>query len=296
MHKGKIIKGIAGFYYVYAAGSGIYECKARGIFRKDNRKPLVGDDVMFEILDEKDREGSIETLLPRRNALIRPASANVDQALILFALQSPAPNLMLLDRFLITMAREKIPSLIVFNKCDLDEGGAFEAIRRQYEKAGCPVFGISVTAGEGLDALREALEGRTTVLAGPSGVGKSSLTNALQDEIEMETGAISRKLKRGKNTTRHAQIIPLNETSFLMDTPGFTAFELPGLAREDLQTYYPEMAPYIGRCYYAGCAHVSEPDCAVKEAVREGQIHEGRYQNYVTIYNELNEAEKRRYK
>ncbi len=296
MPQGKIIKGIAGFYYVYVAGSGIYECRARGIFRKDNRKPLVGDDVLIGILDERDKEGSLDELLPRRNSLIRPASANVDQALILFAFKSPAPNLMLLDRFLITMAREKIPALIVFNKYDLAEEGAFEEIQNQYAGAGCPVLGISVKESLGLDELRERLEGKTTVLAGPSGVGKSSLTNALQSGIEMETGDISHKLKRGKNTTRHAQIIPLNETSFLMDTPGFTAFELPGLEKEDLKYFYPEFAPYNDRCYFPGCAHISEPDCEVKKALAEGKVSEKRYQNYMAIYNELAEAEKRRYK
>ncbi len=296
MPQGKIIKGIAGFYYVYVAGSGIYECRARGIFRKDNRKPLVGDDVMIAILDERDKEGSLDELLPRRNSLIRPSSANVDQALILFAFRSPAPNLMLLDRFLITMAREKIPSIVVFNKSDLAEAGAFEEIARQYEGAGCPILGISVKERRGLDELRELLEGKTTVLAGPSGVGKSSLTNALQSSIQMETGDISAKLKRGKNTTRHAQIIPLDDTSFLMDTPGFTAFELPGLAKEDLKYYYPEFEPYNDRCYFPGCVHINEPDCEVKKALDDETISGLRYQNYKAIFCELDEAEKRRYR
>jgi len=296
MPQGKIIKGIAGFYYVYVAGSGIYECRARGIFRKDNKKPLVGDDVVIGILDEKDREGSLDEILPRRNSLIRPASANVDQALILFAFKSPAPNLMLLDRFLITMAREKIPSVVVFNKSDLTGAGAFEEILSQYSGAGCPVLSISVREKSGLKELRGSIEGKTTVLAGPSGVGKSSLTNALQSGVQMETGDISAKLRRGRNTTRHAQIIPLNDTSFLMDTPGFTAFELPGLKKEDLKYYYPEFAPYNDRCYFPGCVHINEPDCEVKKALDDGNISSRRYQNYVTIFSELDEVEKRRYR
>lgn len=295
MHKGKIIKGIAGFYYVHVAGSGVYECRARGIFRKDDVKPLVGDDVMIEVLDERDKEGNLVEILPRTSTLIRPASANVDQALILFAFRSPNPNLRLLDRFLIAMEMAGVPSLIVFNKLDKAEEGAEETIREAYGNCGCPLHMISVKKGQGLDELREHLRGRTTVLAGPSGVGKSSLTNALQSDVAMETGEISKKLKRGRNTTRHAQIVPLDDTSFLMDTPGFTAFDLAGLKKEELRLYYPEFAPHNDKCYYAGCAHLGEPDCAVKLALGLGEIPQIRYDNYAAIYSELYEAEKRRY-
>lgn len=295
MKQGKIIKGIAGFYYIHIAGSGIYECRAKGVFRKDNIKPLVGDDVMIEILDEKERKGSLAEILPRRNALIRPASANVDQALILFSYRSPDPKPMLLDRFLAAMGRAGIPVIIAFNKCDLVPEQERQWFFDNYRGAGCPIFELSVARQIGLSALREVLKGKTTVLAGPSGVGKSSLTNALQDEIVMETGEISRKLMRGKNTTRHAQIIPLGEDSYLMDTPGFTAFEMGQIAKDELRFYYPEFAPYEGRCYYPGCVHLHEPDCAVKEALAQGKISDLRYRNYEALYQELADIEKRRY-
>lgn len=295
MKQGKIIKGIAGFYYVYVAESGIYECRAKGIFRKDNMKPLVGDDVMIEILDEKNFKGNLEEILPRRNSLIRPASANVDQALILFAFESPKPKPMLLDRFLVTMAREGVPTLIAFNKCDLVSDEERRWFHDNYRDAGSPIFEISVKNNIGIDKLREALEDKTTVLAGPSGVGKSSLTNALQDEITMEIGEISRKLMRGKNTTRHAQLIPFGEDSYLMDTPGFTAFELGTMEKEELKDYYPEFAPYNGKCYFQGCVHLHEPNCAVKDALDADAISALRYQNYEALYQELYEIEKRRY-
>ena len=292
---GKIIKGIAGFYYVYVRDLGLYECKARGLFRKDNKKPLVGDDVTIEILDEKDREGNITEIHPRKNQLIRPASANVDQALILFAHKDPKPNFLLLDRFLISMTYQKVPVLAAFNKADLDAEAAFERIAEDYREAGCPIISLSIHEGRGLEDLSGYLAGKTTVLAGPSGVGKSSLTNALQDTVRMEVGEISRKLARGKNTTRHAELIPL-EDGFLMDTPGFSAFEGIRIPKEEIEDYYPEFASYRGKCYYQGCAHKNEPNCAVKAAVEEGLISPLRYRNYTALYDEAYEEEKRRYR
>ncbi|MDO4478244.1 MAG: ribosome small subunit-dependent GTPase A [Lachnospiraceae bacterium] len=295
MKQGKIIKGIAGFYYVFVVGSGIYECKARGIFRKHNLKPLVGDDVMIEVLDEEKALGNLVEILPRKNALIRPASANVDQALIIFALEDPKPNGLLLDRFLITMAKAGVPTLVAFNKLDLEKGDEFRDICEQYADAGCEILGLCVRENRGVEELRKKLKGKVTVLAGPSGVGKSSLTNALQDEIHMETGEISRKLARGKNTTRHAQIIPIADDSFLMDTPGFTSFDLADMAKEELGQYYPEFTPFLCDCYFQGCAHINEPKCGVKTALKEGKVSPVRYRHYVSLYEELYEIEKRRY-
>lgn len=295
MKQGKIIKGIAGFYYVYVGGSGIYECKARGLFRKNNMKPLVGDDVGIEVISEREMTGSLEEIFPRKNSLIRPASANVDQALIVFALEHPKPNGLLLDRFLITMARAGVPAVVAFNKLDLKEEDEFKEIADHYAHAGCRLMGISIREDRGIEAVRECLRGKVTVLAGPSGVGKSSLTNALQDEIRMEVGEISRKLMRGKNTTRHAQLIPIGNDSFLMDTPGFTSFELTEMPKEELGHYYPEFAPYERKCYFQGCAHLNEPKCAVKEAVADGLISPVRYRHYVSLYEDLYEAEKRKY-
>lgn len=206
--QGKIIKGIAGFYYVYAEDGNTYECRAKGIFRKDKFKPLVGDNVDITVLDEKELEGSVTEIHKRKNSLIRPAVANVDQALVIFAMDNPKPNFMLLDRFLIMMEREGVPAVICFNKKDLATTEELEFLYETYQSCGYQVILSSALKGEGLDEIEEVLQGRTTVVAGPSGVGKSSLTNSLQEEVEMETGEISRKLKRGKHTTRHAQIIP----------------------------------------------------------------------------------------
>lgn len=294
--QGKIVKGIAGFYYVSVAGSGIYACKAKGIFRKLKMKPLVGDNVLFEITHEKDHEGNITAILPRENELVRPAAANVGQALICFALRDPDPNFMLLDRFLISMDRKGIPAHIVFNKIDGASRKEIDTIREIYAGCGSPLSFVSVHTGEGMSEIRAALKGKTTLLAGPSGVGKSSLTNAVQDQIHMEVGEISRKLARGKNTTRHAELIRLDDSSYIFDTPGFSFFSAFELDKEDLRFSYHEFAPYEGSCRFDGCVHISEPDCRVKEALHGGKIHPVRYENYVKIYEELKEEEARRYK
>ena len=224
--QGKIIKGIAGFYYIYAEDGETYECKAKGIFRKDNQKPLVGDDVQISILDAKEKTGNITAILPRKNSLIRPAVANVDQAMVIFAMESPKPNFLLLDRFLIMMEQQDVPSVICFNKGDLAEPEEQQRLCRIYEDCGYQVIPASIKDGIGVDQIRRVLQDKTTVVAGPSGVGKSSLTNRLQDEICMETGEISRKLKRGRHTTRHSQVIPVGKDTFLVDTPGFSSLYL----------------------------------------------------------------------
>ncbi len=293
--RGKIVKGIAGFYYVAVAESGIYECRAKGIFRKLGKKPLVGDDVEIEITHEQDREGSLTEILPRKNEMIRPAAANVDQALVYFAAREPDPNYLLLDRFLLAMETKGIPCGICFNKTDLASAELLAELRERYENCGCRLFFVSVKQQEGLAGLEQYLSGKTTILAGPSGSGKSSLTNALQSGVRMETGEISRKLARGRHTTRHAELIPLKDGAFLMDTPGFSLLSNEGLPKEDLERYFAEFAPELGRCRFAGCAHMEEPDCAVKQAVSAGRIHPGRYANYRYLYEELKEQEKRRY-
>ena len=215
--QGKIIKGIAGFYYVDVAESGVYECKAKGIFRKEKKKPLVGDNVEIEVLDEKEKTGNLIQILPRKNELIRPAAANVDQALVIFAVRQPDPNYQLLDRFLITMEQQEIPSIICFNKKDLAEQEELDQMYQIYISCGYQVLLTSAEQEEGISQIRKILEGKTTVVAGPSGVGKSSLTNLLQEEVSMETGEISKKLKRGRHTTRHAQLLTVGEHTYLMD-------------------------------------------------------------------------------
>ena len=290
---GKIIKGIAGFYYVGVAESGVYECKAKGIFRKDKIKPLVGDDVEIEVLNEEEKLGNIVKILPRRSELIRPAVANIDQALVIFAAREPKPNLSLLDRFLVIMEKQDVPVIICFNKQDLCDEEEVGRLKEIYEACGYPVVLASAKQGEGIEEIKSLLRGKTTTVAGPSGVGKSSLTNLLQNEVQMETGEISKKLGRGRHTTRHSQIIQIEEDTWLYDTPGFTSFYVEEIEKEELRFYFREFFKYEGTCRFQGCTHTHEPGCMVKNALEEGKISKERYENYLELYGEL--KEKRRY-
>lgn len=290
---GKIIKGIAGFYYVHIEDKGVYECKARGIFRNQHMKPLVGDNVSVVILDEQEKEGNITEILPRRNELLRPAVANIDQALVIFAIIKPDPDFRLLDKFLIRMEQQGLTSIICFNKQDIASQEEKEALRKAYGICGYQTLFISVHREEGLVQLRALLAGKTTVLAGPSGVGKSTLINALAPEAGMETGSISRKIERGRHTTRHSEIIALGDETYIMDTPGFTSLHISEIMKEELSGYYPEFGQYEPSCRFGGCAHISEPDCGVKAAVEEGKISRVRYENYKALYQELKDI--RRY-
>ena len=290
---GKIMKGIAGFYYVGVAESGVYECKAKGIFRKDKIKPLVGDDVEIEVLNEEEKLGNIVKMLPRRSELIRPAVANIDQALVIFAAREPKPNLSLLDRFLVIMEKQDVPVIICFNKQDLCDEEEVGRLKEIYEACGYPVVLASAKQGEGIEEIKSLLRGKTTTVAGPSGVGKSSLTNLLQNEVQMETGEISKKLGRGRHTTRHSQIIQIEEDTWLYDTPGFTSFYVEEIEKEELRFYFREFFKYEGTCRFQGCTHTHEPGCMVKNALEEGKISKERYENYLELYGEL--KEKRRY-
>lgn len=293
--QGKIIKGIAGFYYVHVPGEGIYECKAKGIFRKENMKPLVGDDVEMEITHVKDAEGNITQILPRKNALIRPAVANIDQALLIFAMTKPEPNYNLLDRFLIMMRRQGLECILCFNKQDLADIGQQECIEKIYKDSGCRILFVSAEKKEGIDQLAAVLHRKTTAVAGPSGVGKSSLVNCLQKGTQMETGAISEKIARGKHTTRHSELIAVSDNTYIMDTPGFSSLSLFDIEKEELKAYYPEFELYETQCKFMTCAHIHEPVCGVREALGENRISKVRYENYVTFYEELKEKEKRKY-
>ena len=289
--QGKIVKGIAGFYYVDVIGSGVYECKAKGIFRKEKKKPLVGDYAVIDVIDEEKKTGNLIEICPRKNTLIRPAVANVDQALVIFAVSKPNPNLGLLDRFLVTMARQGLPTVICFNKLDLKE--ECEDLRRIYEKSGCRVIFTSTKTNDGIEDVKKLLSGKTTTVAGPSGVGKSSMINLLYPHAEMEIGEVSQKIERGKHTTRHSELFRIEKETYLIDTPGFSSMYLENLEANELKNYFPEFEPYEQSCRFLGCVHAKEPDCAVKMAVSDGEISKERYDSYLGLYEEL--KEKRRY-
>ncbi len=297
--RGKIVKGIAGFYYVYGGGeegrdlpARLNECKAKGIFRKDHKKPLVGDDVEFQVLDQEEGVGNIIELLPRRSELLRPAVANVDQALVIFSIVRPNPGFNLLDRFLIRMGQQDLPVVICFNKKDLDEKGDGERYCAIYRACGYRTLTVSAREGYGIEELKGLLQGRTTTVAGPSGVGKSSLVNCLQSGTVMETGQISEKIARGKHTTRHSELIAMGEDTYILDTPGFSSLELPDLEKEELAGFYPEFAAYERYCRFGGCAHIAEPVCGVRDAVEEGEVNKVRYDNYRLLYRELRDRKR----
>ena len=291
--QGKIVKGIAGFYYVHVVESGVYECKAKGVFRKEKIKPLVGDNVIIEALDEEQKTGNITEVLKRKNELVRPAVANIDQALVVFAIVRPNPHFNLLDRFLVMMESKKIPVILCFNKEDIATDPQVKELEAIYENCGYPLIFTSALEDKNIDQVKEVLRGKTTAIAGRSGVGKSSIINILQPEANMETGAISSKIERGKHTTRHTELFPVDADSYIMDTPGFSSLYVNDFEKEELKYYFPEFAVYEGTCKFNGCDHIHEPGCAVKEAVEEGKIHKVRYQNYIEMYEEL--KNKRRY-
>jgi ribosome biogenesis GTPase len=288
--QGKIIKGIAGFYYIHT-NRGLYECKAKGIFRNKKVKPLVGDNVEIEVLDEEKKIGNLVAIEDRKNQLIRPAVANVDQAVVIFAGAKPSPNLNLLDRFLVTMEQYGVDTIICFNKCDLVDREQMDALKKIYESHYKLLF-LSAKQNIGIDELREHLRGKTTVLAGPSGVGKSTTINLLNPKANMETGQISEKIERGKHTTRHSELFELEADTYIMDTPGFTSLYVEDMEKEELRYYYPEFDSYEGKCRFQGCVHINEPNCAVKDALLDGTISTSRYENYKLIYEELKNKKK----
>lgn len=290
--QGKIIRGIAGFYYVHVPEIGILECKAKGIFRKNKLKPLVGDNVNVSVIDEENKKGNIEEVLERENELIRPAVANIDQALVIFAIKKPEPNLNLLDRFLIMMQQKEIPCVLVFNKSDLATEEEKQNLKEIYQNSGYEILFVSAKQEEGIEEVRKHLSKKTSTVAGPSGVGKSSIINRLQSDINMETGAISEKIERGKHTTRHTEFIPMGEDTFIMDTPGFSSLMVFDMEKEELEQFYPEFEDYRNECRFQGCSHTHEPDCGVKEALGEGKLSKERYENYQLIYEELKAKKK----
>ena len=286
LKNGRVMKGIGGFYYV-DTGTGVYECKARGILKKDKAKLLVGDLVSLEVLDEAGKVGNIVHLSVRKNEMIRPAMANVDGVLLVCSMSRPKPDFTVLDQMILEYRRQHLKVILVFNKLDESNPEQEEEIRTIYRRSEVPCFFVSAKTGEGTEALFDCLNGYFTVLSGNSGVGKSTLLNALGGEVLMETGTISRKIGRGKHTTRHSEIFKLNGETWLADTPGYGRVLPPNLEAEELADYYPEFEGYRGDCRFQPCSHLHEPDCAVKSAVNRGEISSVRYRNYGIIYEEL---------
>ena len=271
-------------------------CKAPLIFRNKKIKPLVGDNVLMDVIDEDNKKGNISDILERKNELIRPASANIDQAMVIFAVKSPEPNYNLLDRFILMMDYQDVPTVVVFNKTDLVEEKDIEELRKIYEKCGCKVIFISAYDNTGIDILMDTLKDKTTILAGPSGVGKSSLTNIILPDRKEEgeiskTGDVSR-IGRGRHTTRHSEIFNVTGSTYICDTPGFTSLNLPELEKEQVRFYFNEFDEYEGTCRFNGCVHINEPDCAVKMAVEKGVISRRRYTSYVELYEEIKNQKK----
>jgi len=292
---GMITKGIGGFYYV-ATKDGLYECKARGVFRKDEITPLPGDNVIISVIDEKSKRGYIEKILDRTTVLMRPAVANVEQLVAVIATKSPEPDLMLLDKLLITVENSNMQTVICINKIDLDPENKRKSIFDDYVKAGYSVIETSSTQNEGFGELKAALKGRISVFAGQSGVGKSTILNRIMDTMVMETGSLSDKIERGKHTTRHAQLVELKEGGYIVDTPGFSSFELMKLEYPKLQYFYHEFEDFTEACKFRGCSHVGETECGVKQAVECGDISKDRYYRYVELYTVLKQQDSLKYK
>ncbi len=294
---GRIIKAVSGFYYVKPdigekaemppKNGSVYQCRARGVFRKKGVSPLVGDRVEIELTATDDVEGNVIKILDRKNSLIRPQVANVDQALLIFAIHTPEPAGDLIDRFLVLMRKNDIDVILIFNKDDLGSDAEAEKYRSIYRDAGIRLLFTSTLQNSGIEEVRELLKNKLTTVAGPSGAGKSSLINAVSGRELMETGEVSKKIGRGKQTTRHTELIEIQEDSYIIDTPGFSSLELPEMECMELQDYFPEIGTYKNECYFTGCAHISEPDCGVRERLDKGLISRKRYDSYVLFYNDL---------
>ena len=288
--EGLIIKGIGGFYYV-DTGSEIIEAKGRGIFKKDGITLAVGDKVQLEIIDEAEKKGVINSIYPRKNQFIRPPIANVDTFVVVFAASKPKPNLVLVDKFLVMAQMHGVEALICINKSDLVSPEVLAEYKAIYENI-YPVIAVSARTGEGIDELKHAVSGKTAALAGPSGVGKSTIINALIPHANMETGSISEKTKRGKHTTRHVEIFRADGGGRIFDTPGFTSFEIMEAKEDNLMHYYPDIDRYSANCYYDNCRHLKEPSCAVREALNDGKIHRLRYESYAANMEEIKNRRK----
>lgn len=283
---GTIMKGIGGFYYVKSDGETIYSCRARGKFRKEGQIPTVGDKAEIEITDDEKKEGYITGLAPRKNQFYRPPVANIDMLLVTFSVSAPDPALELVDKLTVTAVSQGVDCAVCINKTELNRKKATE-LAKEYALAGFPVMMCSAKTGEGVDGLKLLLKDKVTALAGSSGVGKSSLLNAMGEKFSLKTGAVSNKIQRGKHTTRHTELFPLSFGGFVFDTPGFGSFEVKKMMAQDLSRLFPELKSHADGCRFPGCSHITEPDCSVREALKRGEIGQNRYNSYCALYDSL---------
>lgn len=285
MLKGRIIKGVGGLYFIKTS-KGVIKSRARGVFRVEKLTPLIGDIVNIRI-SEEDNMGYIKEIEKRQTELLRPAVANVTQAIIVMSVKDPEINTWLLDKFLLMAEYENLDTVICFNKFDLDEKRSYE-LKDIYEKAGYRVVITSVNPNKGIETLKAYLSDNISVFAGPSGVGKSSILNEIHEGFELEVGDVSAKSKRGKHTTRHIELFEIAEDSYVLDSPGFSSLKLDFIKDEtEVRDYFKEIHEYSKNCKFLSCLHNKEPGCGVKKAVEENLIDENRYKNYLSLLDEV---------
>ena len=281
MSEGLIVKALSGFYEVQTT-QGVERCRARGLFRKEGITPLVGDRVRIE-------QQVVTEILPRKNSFLRPPVSNLDLLVVVAADTIPVTEPFLIDRVMAIAGNQNVPALLVVNKTDLADGDRLVSI---YQKAGIPVIATSAATGAGIEALRQAIAGKICAFTGNSGVGKSSILNALEPDFQLKVGEVSEKLGRGRHTTRHVELYTLSCGAMVADTPGFSAFDTERMdlvLKENLQYAFSDFAPYLGNCQFNDCTHLPEPGCRIRQAVADGKIAESRYQSYVQLYEKAKE-------